>query len=442
MTTKHVPKVYTVDRDTILEPYKYKWEKFDTPDGFYKSISKLLKTSSFTNEDLGIVTIAFENGYESYSFDSKTHALHHPTDHAVQCKFTFAYYRYGVPHREGDLPQCYDITTDAWDYRVNGRYCARPNGEPAKRVPGGNVEFYFDNEGNFHRDDGPAIEFMDTLKELSRYFTHGIEDNRVVKTVKNGVVEKHLKGDLIERIDKRRGLHEWFKNNVLHRKDAPARIKGARMEYYRNGKKHRDFGLPAVVEFIPAEKSMLFEFYVNDKPCHKNGIASLKSYFDGRPDEIIDIYPPGKSVRRDDDDEVQDEVENEVENEVEDEDNNEVENEVEDEDNNEDENEVEDEVENEDEVEDEDNNEDEDEVENEVENENEVQVPINVGLNTHTIVQPGQKVAENDKYFVATKLHSSDYAVLPNPDFDNEQPPQKKTKKTGPKSGKRKRQKV
>jgi hypothetical protein len=76
----------------------------------------------------------------------------------------------------------------------------------------GNTFYYSDKDLSvYHREDGPAVEYHD-------------------------------------------GMKEWHRNGELHREDGPAVIyKYGSTEWYRNGKKHREDG-PAV-EWADGDKS-------------------------------------------------------------------------------------------------------------------------------------------------------------------------------------------
>lgn len=87
--------------------------------------------------------------------------------------------------------------------------------------------YYFNEDGQWHREDGPAIEFADGTR----------------KWYVNDVIHRD-NGPAIEGPD---GYKAWYFNGKCHREDGPAieRLDG-HMEWYWEGKAHRDDG-PAIV---------------------------------------------------------------------------------------------------------------------------------------------------------------------------------------------------
>ena len=90
----------------------------------------------------------------------------------------------------------------------------------------GNIE-YRNEEGYFHREDGPAEEWTDGTKFWSLNGGYHRED-----------------GPAVELSD---GSKAWFLNGRCHREDGPAIIRsnGTR-EWYLDGKRHREDG-PAFI---------------------------------------------------------------------------------------------------------------------------------------------------------------------------------------------------
>jgi hypothetical protein len=106
---------------------------------------------------------------------------------------------------------------------------------------------YYNEQGQLHRTNGPAIEFVDGNKY---YF-------------KNSIIHRE-DGPAVEYAD---GSKEYYKNDLLHREDGPA-IENANGDkfYYVNGITHREDG-PAI-EYADGSKEYwiyvgysTYEFY-------------------------------------------------------------------------------------------------------------------------------------------------------------------------------------
>ena len=83
-----------------------------------------------------------------------------------------------------------------------------------------NGNIYYKNEkGDFHREDGPAIELSDGTKEWYINGERHREDGPAYEKP-NGTITK-----------------VWFINGLIHREDGPSKIwSNCREDYYLNGK--------------------------------------------------------------------------------------------------------------------------------------------------------------------------------------------------------------
>lgn len=122
-------------------------------------------------------------------------------------------------------------------------------------------------DGEFHREDGPAVELADG----STYW------------YKNG--KFHRDGDE-PAIEKAEGRKYWYKNGKRHRRTGPAFVYGRTEHWYLNGKQHRING-PAVENadgtkewWIKGEQLSEQEFNairLNKKLSEKLSINEVKS---------------------------------------------------------------------------------------------------------------------------------------------------------------------
>jgi hypothetical protein len=112
----------------------------------------------------------------------------------------------------------------------------------------GNKTYHY-KEGEFHREDGPAIEHDNGNKEWFINGKYHREDGPACEWAdgykswyQNG--KRHrLDGPAMEWSN---GRKEWYQNGVLHRLDGPAmEYPNGRKEWYINGKLHREDG-PAI----------------------------------------------------------------------------------------------------------------------------------------------------------------------------------------------------
>jgi hypothetical protein len=88
------------------------------------------------------------------------------------------------------------------------------------------ITSWFNEYGQRHREDGPAIEWSDGHKEWYR----------------NGQLHRE-DGPAVEWAD---GTKYWYRNNQCHREDSPAiELPSGNKEWYRNGQLHREDG-PAI----------------------------------------------------------------------------------------------------------------------------------------------------------------------------------------------------
>ena len=111
----------------------------------------------------------------------------------------------------------------------------------------GNI-WYFDQNGKFHREDGPALIKNNGAEEWWRHGCLHREDGPAVTTdvmcrwYREGKLHRE-DGPAIELAD---GTKEWYREGKLHREDGPAieDADGTR-RWYLDGKRHRADG-PAV----------------------------------------------------------------------------------------------------------------------------------------------------------------------------------------------------
>ena len=120
-----------------------------------------------------------------------------------------------------------------------------------------------ENESDYHRIDGPAVEWLDGSK---RWFVDGeqhrldgpaVEDTDGSKYWFVNGYRHRIDGPAIIGTD---GSKQWYVNDKLHRLDGPAvEWSEGRKEWFVNGKRHRLDG-PAI-EWSEGSK----EWYVDDK---------------------------------------------------------------------------------------------------------------------------------------------------------------------------------
>ena len=113
--------------------------------------------------------------------------------------------QHGIPSREGD--------------------------QPAVMIDGGNARQYWCQEGQIHRNEGPAIIYGNGTQE---WYQHG---------------KRHRDEDQGPALVSYDGKQEWYQHGQLHREgDLPARIDHLdNQEWYIHGQLHRDGDLPAVI---------------------------------------------------------------------------------------------------------------------------------------------------------------------------------------------------
>ncbi len=90
-------------------------------------------------------------------------------------------------------------------------------------------KYWYDENSQYHRDDGPALEFTNGEKH---WYQHG---------------KKHRDNDL-PAIERANGNKEWYLNDKLHRDNDQPAVEHANgtKEWFQNGQFHRDNDLPAV----------------------------------------------------------------------------------------------------------------------------------------------------------------------------------------------------
>ena len=150
-------------------------------------------------------------------------------------------------------------------------FLPQDEGRDLRRVAGGAVVRSRDEDGRTYKngalhsfEDVPAIR--ETELRLTPY-VHRVE--LFAEWYKDG--KRHRDGDLPAVIDQ--FSEEWYKDVKSHREgDRPAFISDGFQEWYRDGKRHRDGGFPAVID------TDRMEWYVNDV-YHRDG--GLPAVIDG-----------------------------------------------------------------------------------------------------------------------------------------------------------------
>jgi hypothetical protein len=104
-------------------------------------------------------------------------------------------------------------------------------------------------DGQYHRDDGPAIEVSDGTKHWYRNGQRHREDGPAIE-LSDGHKEWHQNGQFHREDGPARewsdGSKDWYRNGQLHREDGPAiEYSDGRKEWYRNGQLHRE-DVPAI----------------------------------------------------------------------------------------------------------------------------------------------------------------------------------------------------
>jgi hypothetical protein len=145
------------------------------------------------------------------------------------------WYKDGLLHRDNDLPSII-IKSGAKYWHINGvpsrldislPYIEVSNGYKEYRLENGGhktisylKEEWFDKDGEFHREDGPAITIYYESGNvfIERYFHKG----KKTRTSGPSEINYHKIGNIV--------YEEYTLNNKLHKEDGPARI-----SYYSNG---------------------------------------------------------------------------------------------------------------------------------------------------------------------------------------------------------------
>jgi hypothetical protein len=126
---------------------------------------------------------------------------------------------------------------------------------------------YYNEKGQLHRIDGPAVEYVDGEKQ---WWVNG---------------KLHRDGDLpavIKYEDGKLSYEGWFENGLEHRIGSPSSIfytDGIKPNtFWRvNGENHRDGDLPAVERY----SDYIFEWWINGKFHRETGPASCLIDEDG-----------------------------------------------------------------------------------------------------------------------------------------------------------------
>jgi hypothetical protein len=148
--------------------------------------------------------------------------------------------------------------------------------------------FWYNEKGEYHREDGPAVERVNGDKEWYLNGQLHREDGPAIEYA-NGYKSWYLNGQrhrengpAIEWAD---GTKEWFLNGKLHRVDGPAfDYANGSKEWYLNGQLHRVDG-PAI-EYANGSK----EWYLNGK-CHRIDGPAIEF-----PDGTKSWYLNGKRI--------------------------------------------------------------------------------------------------------------------------------------------------
>lgn len=128
-------------------------------------------------------------------------------------------------------------------YQDDNQNYHRING-PAIQTHTGRQEWY--KHGKRHREDGPALISPDGRKEWYKNDKYHREDGPAVEHI-GGSKEWYQNGQLHREggpaIEDSDGTKEWYKNGKLHREDGPAKDypDGSKF-WFHNGKRHREDG--------------------------------------------------------------------------------------------------------------------------------------------------------------------------------------------------------
>jgi len=150
-----------------------------------------------------------------------------------------------IPKREWDTLEGRFEGHNRHAYLMNGQF-HREDGPAIERASG--TKYWFQN-GHLHREDGPAIEKADGSKLWYKIGKSHREDGPAIERA-NGTKawykmdKRHREdGPAIERAD---GTKKWYKMGKRHREEGPAieRADGTK-EWYKMGKRHREDG-PAI----------------------------------------------------------------------------------------------------------------------------------------------------------------------------------------------------
>ena len=155
----------------------------------------------------------------------------------------------------------------------NGEY-HREDG-PAIEWANGDKSWY--RNGKLHHEDGPAAEYSDGTKEWYRNGEYHREDGPAIEW-SNGTKEWYLNGkrhrDDGPVVERANGTKEWYQDGKRHRENGPAIEYADGSKYwYRNGNLHRDDG-PAI------ERSDGFKYWYRDGELHREDGPAIE-YSDG-----------------------------------------------------------------------------------------------------------------------------------------------------------------
>jgi hypothetical protein len=102
---------------------------------------------------------------------------------------------------------------------------------------------WFNEKGQYHREDGPAIEYVNGTKEWFINDRRHREDGpaRIYSNGKVWYKRDKLHRDNGPAIEDASGSKYWYKNGELHREDGPALecVNGTK-EWYLNNKKYTE----------------------------------------------------------------------------------------------------------------------------------------------------------------------------------------------------------
>lgn len=153
---------------------------------------------------------------------------------------------------------------------------------------------YWYINGELHREDGPAV--------MNRIRTHKYPHPDIYNSIsdtyyKNG--KRHRDGDLPALVDLNESRLIWYKNGKPHRDIGPASVvKNSSAIFYKDGQCHRDGDLPA---YVCKDDVRMLSWYKDGIPHRDAGPAS---YYAGPNYSYIEYATRGIVAQRTDDSEL------------------------------------------------------------------------------------------------------------------------------------------